>query len=229
MDKRSQVFSWIFHSNGYRKLLVSLIFALACSAALLPFHLSLITRIMAGWDVFALAMTGMMWFLFCTTTAAEQKRIVKKQDDNISTIFAIVLTAVCISFSGALLLIFNNDKPSFDNSVSTIVTLIAIGLSWILFHTIFTVRYAHLYHDDTIIKHENGSGGINFPNPDAPDYIDFAYFSFVIGMTFQVSDVTISSKTIRRFVLLHSLISFVFNTIIVALVVNIIAGSKIHG
>ncbi|MEL1242680.1 DUF1345 domain-containing protein [Flavobacterium sp. DGU11] len=227
--KRSKVSNWVFHSNGYQKLVTALVLALVCSGGLLPVQLSIMTRIMAGWDVFAISMTGMMWFLFCTTTAGEQKKIVKKQDDNISTIFAIILTAVCISFSGALLLIFNNDTPSFDKGVATIVTLIAICSSWALFHTIFTVRYAHLYHDDTIIKNGDGSGGINFPNPDAPDYIDFAYFSFVIGMTFQVSDVTISSKTIRRYVLMHSIISFIFNTIIVALAVNIIAGTRIHG
>lgn len=67
-------------------------------------------------------------------------------------------------------------------------------------------------------------GGISFPSKEAPDYVDFAYFSFVIGMTFQVSDVQVESRLIRRFVLMHSLISFVFNTIIVALTINTIAG-----
>jgi uncharacterized membrane protein len=67
-------------------------------------------------------------------------------------------------------------------------------------------------------------GGLDFLNEKRPDYLDFAYFSFVIGMTFQVSDVTVSSSRIRRLVLLHGLISFLFNTIIVALSINIIAG-----
>jgi uncharacterized membrane protein len=75
----------------------------------------------------------------------------------------------------------------------------------------FTIRYAHLYHDHNQLKTGSNVGGIKFPCKEEPDYIDFAYFSFVIGMTFQVSDVQVSSKVIRRFVLLHSLISFAFN------------------
>lgn len=105
-----------------------------------------------------------------------------------------------------------------------IITLSPVLLSWILLHTIFTIRYAHLYHDPNSLSTGSNVGGISFPSRKAPDYIDFAYFSFVIGMTFQGSDVQVDSRVIRRFVLLHSLISFVFNTIILALTINTIAG-----
>jgi len=81
-----------------------------------------------------------------------------------------------------------------------------------------------LYHDHNKLHTGSNVGGIDFPGITEPDYLDFAYFSFVIGMTFQVSDVVVKSKVIRRFVLFHSLISFVFNTIIVALTINGIAG-----
>lgn len=224
MSKKSGLAKWVAKTSGYQKLLLSLVLAFCCTMALLPLHVSKLTLTIFGWDVFAIAMISMMWLLFFTTTADEQKQIVKKQDDDIRVIFAIVLISVCVSFVGTLLLIFNTDAPAFDKHFRTVVTLIAISTSWTLLHTIFTIRYAHLYHDATIVKASNGSCGIDFPNPEPPDYIDFAYFSFVIGMTFQVSDVTISSKTIRRYVLLHSIISFVFNTIIVAMTVNIIAG-----
>ena len=90
----------------------------------------------------------------------------------------------------------------------------------------FTIRYAHLYHDHNKLGTGSSIGGLEFPMDEDPDYLDFAYFSFVIGMTFQVSDISVSSQTIRRFVLMHSLISFVFNTIIVALTINILAGLK---
>lgn len=225
MRKKSALSRWIAKTSGYHKLFISLTLSLCVTLALLPLHVSNVTRILISWDSFAMTMSGLMWWLFFTTDAEEQKEIVQRQDDDIAVIFSLVLVSVCISFIGALLLTFNNNNGALDKNLRTVATIAAIGLSWVLLHTIFTVRYAHLYHDDSIVKTEDKTGGIDFPNPEAPDYIDFAYFSFVIGMTFQVSDVTISSKTIRRYALLHSLISFVFNTIIVALTVNILAGA----
>lgn len=224
MGKKPFLSGWAAKTSGYQKLLISLLLAVCAFVATLPVNVSNVTKIIFSWDVFAIAMIGMMWLLFFTTTAQEQKEIVKKQDDDIKVIFVIVLTSVCISLIGALLLIFSKDGTVFEREIRTIVTLIAIFTSWVLLHTIFTIRYAHLFHVPNMAKTKDSTGGIDFPDSDVPDYIDFAYFSFVIGMTFQVSDVTISSKSVRRYVLLHSLISFIFNTIIVALTVNIIAG-----
>ncbi|MFP9114660.1 DUF1345 domain-containing protein [Flavobacterium sp. RHBU_3] len=226
MRKKSILSRWVAKTSGYHKILLSLLLSLCVTLALLPLHISSISRLIISWDIFAIGISSMMWLLFSTTTADEQKEIVQRQDDDIAVIFAIVLVSVCISFTGALLLTFNNNSSDFDKGLRTVATIAAITSSWVLLHTIFTVRYAHLYHDSSIVKTEDKTGGIDFPNPEPPDYIDFAYFSFVIGMTFQVSDVTISSKTIRRYALMHSLISFVFNTIIVALTVNILAGAN---
>lgn len=222
--KNTKLPTWVTRTSGYQKLFISLFFAICAFAAMHLFDVSKSTRIIICWDVFAIAMITMSWLLFFNTTAEQQHAIVKKQDDDIRVIFAIVLSAVCISLLGTVLLILNNDESILQKDVRTIVTIAAITLSWILLHTIFTIRYAHLYHNHDKPRAGNEGGGIDFPNSEQPDYIDFAYFSFVIGMTFQVSDVTISSKTVRRYVLLHSLISFVYNTIIVALTVNIIAG-----
>ncbi|MXN93039.1 DUF1345 domain-containing protein [Flavobacterium sp. Sd200] len=215
---------WIVRTSGYQKLLISLFCAGVCYAATQLLHISGSTRIILCWDVFAIAMISMSWLLFFNTTAAQQHEIVKRQDDDVRVIFAIVLSSVCISLAGTVLLIVSGAESVFDQDLRTVATLAAVTTSWILLHTIFTIRYAHLYHNFDNIKTGKEGGGIDFPDAAKPDYIDFAYFSFVIGMTFQVSDVTISSKTVRRFVLLHSLISFVFNTIIVALTVNVIAG-----
>ena len=96
-------------------------------------------------------------------------------------------------------------------------------MSWGLVHTTFSIRYAHLYYGNSSSKDVKGHG-LDFPGDVDPDFIDFAYFSFVIGMTFQVSDVEISSRRIRRLTLVHSLISFIFNTVIVALTINALAG-----
>ena len=97
--------------------------------------------------------------------------------------------------------------------------------SWALVHTVFTLRYAHLYYLGSTEKADGDPcGGLDFPAEKTPDYMDFTYFSFVIGMTFQVSDVQITSRRIRRLALVHGLVSFAFNTVILALSINIISG-----
>jgi uncharacterized membrane protein len=96
--------------------------------------------------------------------------------------------------------------------------------SWVLIHTGFTLRYAHIFYGDHKTKPNTHAGGLNFPGDTMPDYLDFAYFSFVLGMTFQVSDIQITSKRFRRLALLHGLISFSFDTTMIALTINILAG-----
>jgi uncharacterized membrane protein len=96
--------------------------------------------------------------------------------------------------------------------------------SWIMVHSIYTFHYAHMYYNDHKIIPGQDAYGLEFPGDAKPDYIDFAYFSFVIGCTFQVSDVEISSPRIRRVVLLHGLLSFALNTFVIALTINLIAG-----
>lgn len=91
-------------------------------------------------------------------------------------------------------------------------------------HTIYIFHYAHKYYD-TEVKHENKIiGGLEFPGNEEPDYLDFAYFSFGLGCTFQVSDISVTSKKIRRIALIHGLLSFALNTFVVALTINLIAG-----
>jgi len=224
MPEKTKPTTWIARTSGYQKLFISL-FAAGCAfASTYLFNLGNSLRFIISWDAFALSMITLSLLLFFNTTAAQQHEIVKRQDDDIRVIFAIVLSAVCVSLLATLLLILDTKGPAFDKGLETGCTIAAITTSWILLHTLFTIRYAHLYHSYHGLDKKDENGGIDFPGGEAPDYVDFAYFSFIIGMTFQVSDVTITSKTVRRFVLLHSLISFVFNTIIVALTVNIIAG-----
>jgi len=107
-----------------------------------------------------------------------------------------------------------------------IIAISGILLSWGMVHTTFCFHYAHMYYDDARNNSEKHAAGLDFPSEEHPDYLDFAYFSFVIGMTFQVSDVEITAKKIRRVALLHGLISFLLNTFVVALTINLIAGLK---
>jgi uncharacterized membrane protein len=102
--------------------------------------------------------------------------------------------------------------------------IVAVISSWVLTHTGYTLRYAHLYYRDDA----EGEGGLLFPSATTPApppaYIDFAYFAFTVGMCFQVSDVTVCSRQIRRAVMVHALLSFAYNTVILAVAVNLVVG-----
>jgi uncharacterized membrane protein len=93
---------------------------------------------------------------------------------------------------------------------------VSVVFSWLSVHTIFTLKYARLYYGDEV-------GGIEFNEEDGPDYVDFAYLAFTIGMTFQVSDTNLTAKPIRRTALRHALISYLFGAVIIAIVINIVA------
>jgi uncharacterized membrane protein len=93
----------------------------------------------------------------------------------------------------------------------------------LLLHAVFGLRYAHKYYGDSEIDAKKHAGGLKFPDEVRPDYRDFAYFSYVIGMTCQVSDVAVTSREMRRLVLLHGILSFAFNTVILALTINTVS------
>ncbi len=97
------------------------------------------------------------------------------------------------------------------------LAIVSVGLSWTLIHTLFTLRYAYLYFDDT-------PGGVDFNQKEAPNYADFAYLSFTLGMTYQVSDTAIGSSEIRRTAMRHALLSYLFGAVILATVINLVAG-----
>jgi len=99
---------------------------------------------------------------------------------------------------------------------------LALLLSWLFMNTLFALHYAHQFYGDDARSQRRG--GLEFPGCDDPDYWDFVYFAIVVGMTFQVSDVQVTSRTIRRTVLVHGLVAFVFNMVIIALSVNVVAG-----
>jgi uncharacterized membrane protein len=211
-------------NEGVKKLCYSLLPALVAFFVL--FQLTVSERLIIAWDVFSLTLLLFYWIVFFKTDENKLPHIVAKEDDGVEIIFSIVLVAVCVSFLGVILLYQIQVEPSKNKLLQAFISLSAIICSWILLHTIFTTRYADLYFKNHRQREQGDTNeALMFPSPEKPDFLDFAYFSFVIGMTFQVSDVQINSRVIRRFVLLHSLISFAFNTIIVALTINLLLGA----
>ena len=188
---------------------------------------SLSVQIMFIWISFALVNLILFWITIITASSQEIKRIAKVQDSSRMLIFFVVLIASVISLVAIILLLRVLPKESEAGYYAHIIlTLASVICSWLLIHTIFTYRYSHLFYSSKSESglQKKGTEGLRFPSDPEPDYLDFAYFSFVIGMTFQVSDVQITSNQIRRLALLHGVLSFGYNTAIVALSINIISG-----
>jgi uncharacterized membrane protein len=220
-QKKSTLFS---RTSANYKLLFSVVAAIGVFLLLSLSSLHLLTSLMISWDAFNLVLIIMSWITFLKTSSQQLSALASNQDETLPASFIIVLISLCFSFFGTIVLLMYRNSVLIDKELHTVVSLVGVGLSWVLLHTMFTLRYAHLYF--ILDEQDQPVGGIDFPKETNPDYIDFAYFSFTIGMTFQVSDATTSSQRIRRFVLMHSLIAFVFNTLIVALTINTIASLK---
>jgi uncharacterized membrane protein len=183
-----------------------------------------LTKIMLVWDVFALTFIISDWVVLLKRSPSQIRQFASKEDGSLIYIFVLIVLASFASMFTVLLLILSKDLSRFAELRYIITAVGGMVLSWILVHTIFCFHYAHMYYDNDENDKKRYAGGLEFPSDTVPDYLDFAYFSFVIGMTWQVSDVQITSKRIRRIVLMHALLSFVYNTVILALSINIISG-----
>lgn len=209
--------------NSIQKLLICLAIAVAVYFIVEIKDIDVLTHIMIGWDVFSVCMIVMTWITFFITTAKQIRIQSKVQDPNRSIIFIIILISTLASFLTVLLLVLTKKDGESGAAWRMPIAVAGMLFSWILIHTTFTLRYAHIFYGDHKSKPNTHAGGLDFPGDSLPDYLDFAYFSFVLGMTFQVSDVQISSKRFRRLALLHGLISFIFDTTLLALTINILA------
>jgi uncharacterized membrane protein len=180
-----------------------------------------------AWICFAGSSLFFSWVTMFVQHPKQTARIAREQDESWLAVFLIVVSAAFISLFAVLVLL--NNQPTSGKiglSLHIVLSLIAITLSWLLIHSVFAIRYAHLYYDrcQNALTENEFAGGLVFPGNELPDFLDFAYFSFVLAMTFQTADVNISSRRIRRLALVHGLLSFVYNTTIIALIINIISG-----
>jgi uncharacterized membrane protein len=184
----------------------------------LPGSLRLVTRMLIGWDIFVAFYLVLAFAMMFRSDMAHIRRNAVMQDDGR---FLILLVTALGAFASIAAIVFelgasHRSAPELALATGT------IALSWATVHTTFALHYAHDYYRAAKPR------GLQFPSGDQhddADYWDFVYFSFVIGMTAQVSDVGITDKTIRRTATVHGVISFVFNTALVALMVNIAASA----
>jgi uncharacterized membrane protein len=189
-----------------------------------PSGLSGTTRFVASYDAGALVLLAVMWLTTLKPDSARTQRRSALEDPGRNIVLGIVLLSVLAGFASAIVILGRGASvPTPEKNMALGFGIAAVLLGWLLIHSIFIFRYAHLfYYDDD----DDGSAqrGLIFPGTAQPDDYDFAYFSFVIGMTFQVSDVQIIDRGVRRVVLFHALIAFAYNTAILALVVNLGSG-----
>ena len=184
----------------------------------LPGALRLVPRLLISWDIFVAAYLVLAYIMMFRCGLAHIRRNAVLQDDGR---FLIPLLTALGAFA-SLAAIVSELGEAHRNPPQLIFVTLTIALSWAAVHTAFALHYAHDYYRGA------KPGGLQFPSGDQhdhADYWDFVYFSFVIGMTAQVSDVGITDKTIRRTATVHGIISFGFNTSLVALMVNIAASA----
>lgn len=218
--------NWVSQLTAIKRLLFCFGLAVICFIIFFFNGIEIITAAMIGWDIFSLLMVSFCWLTFFTTTSEETCVLASREDESRTIIFIIVIVSLLISLFSIIILMKNTNEHLIRQGLHEPVSLLGVGLSWLLLHSIFTLHYTHLFYGDNRTLKDATIGGLNFPGEDTPDYLDFAYFAFVIGMTFQVSDINITARNIRRLALLHGIISFLFNTIIVALTISIITNLK---
>jgi len=175
----------------------------------------------AAYDVAAIVLLAYDWTFGLRNNATHTIRRAAEADPGRNLLAGIVLVSVIAGLASAVSILGRGpDVPASDHSIAVAVGIAAVALGWFLIHTMYTFRYAHLYYYDS---DQDGSAqrGLTFPGTADPDDYDFAYFAFVVGMTFQVSDVQITDPGVRSVVLLHGILSFGYNTAILALVVNL--------
>lgn len=209
--------------NTLPRILISLIVA-GCVYVFLPSSTFLLSRLIMSWDAGVMCLLVSIGKMIIRATPEKMRLNAQILDENRLTILILFVAAACASLMAiAYILKHSQGLPEWQLTLHIVLAIATIIVSWVLIHTSFAIHYAHLYYKN--ITPDN-LAGLDFPQEPLPDYWDFLYFSFIIGMTCQVSDVTISTRPMRRLALFHGILTFFFNTVIVALSVNIIAGLK---
>lgn len=182
------------------------------AALLLPFA----DAALVAWAVACVAYMTWVWLTIWPLSPAETARHASFEDPSRATADVIMLTAAAASLLAVGFVLANAASRAGGDTREIGLGVASVGLSWAMLHTTFTLRYARTYHD-------GDDGGVDFNQTIPPRYSDFAYLAFTIGMTFQVSDTTLTTTEMRRDALRHAVLSFVFATGILATAVNLVA------
>lgn len=187
------------------------------AAAVLPASFNGITRVLVGWDLGVLFYLAAAAVMMARSGVAAIRKRASDEDEGAFALLVLTVAAAMASLGAIFAELATLERTDAHYGLYVALAIVTVVLSWAFIHTIFALHYAHDFYGG---RREEG---LRFPGDQQPDYWDFIYFSFVIGMTFQVSDVAVTHKSIRRMVVTHGALSFFFTTAIVALTVNIAA------
>jgi uncharacterized membrane protein len=213
--------AWIVRFGATQRLALALALALGAFLAQ-PDVISWHTRAIASWDLGTIVYLALAWRLIARADAAETRDHALSQDQSSYLIFLFVVGASCASIvaigfvAGTI-----RELAPWPRTWHLALTVAALMSSWLLIQTVFAFHYARRYYDG-YGRNSAEPAELLFPGKREPDYLDFAYYSFVIGMTSQVSDVAVTSRRMRRLTLIHAFLAFVFNIAVLALSINII-------
>lgn len=174
--------------------------------------------LVAGW--IAAALTYIIWvWMRVGKLDPEATRVHATREDPSRALadFLLVLASIASLAIVALVLVKAASIVGAERGILAALAIVSVAVSWILIHTLFTLRYAYLYYDSS-------EGGVDFNQEEDPGYSDFAYLSFTLGMTYQVSDTALKTPEFRLTVLRHTLLSYLFGAVILATVINLVAG-----
>jgi uncharacterized membrane protein len=204
------------HASAGMRVTVALVTGAVIGVVASPFTFPS-ASILIGWDVaVAVYLTwtwGALWRLDPGLTA----RLAKREDPSVVVAeFLLIGAGIAALAAVAFALVKAGQAAGGTKTYLISLGLFSVVLSWALVHTVFMLRYARAYYSEP-------PGGIEFNEPEPPTYMEFAYYAFTIGMTFQVSDTNITAKAVRRITLRHSLISYLYGAVLLGLVINVVA------
>jgi uncharacterized membrane protein len=203
----------------HAKLVIAIIVGIAVATVTGLLELRWGSRVLTGWNVGVAVYLVLTLLMMWHADVARIRRRASEADEGAAFILFLSIVATFASLV-AVVFALGGAKQGPHGALYVLLAFITILLSWAFVHTIFSFHYAHEYYGE---RSDGIIGGLQFPGDHTPDYRDFLYFSLVIGMTSQVSDVAITSKVIRRMASIHGVLSFFFNLVVLALTVNLVA------
>jgi uncharacterized membrane protein len=176
------------------------------------------TAPLIGWDVLAVVFAGWTWRVVWSLDAATTQAHAQEENPSRDLADALLIGAALASLVAVGVVLFGaSHAPGDGRYWEAALAVFSVFVSWTVVHTVFTLKYARLFYTGV-------PGGIDFNEPDPPQYSDFAYLAFTIGMTFQVSDTELQTKEIRRMALRHAWLSFPLGAVIIATSINLVSG-----
>ena len=201
-------------------------------------------RLVASWDAFALTSLSAIWLTIFRIEPKHIRHVARTEDPSRALSLILVLFGAGAALLAVVVLLQSTTTMQKDvKALAIVLAVSAVALAWFLIHTVFTLRYAHIYHGtDEATENaatstskeptkgataqqsdDEAAGGLDFPDDaECPEYLDFAYFAFTIGMTAQTADIAVTSQKMRRNVLAHAILAFAFNTAVVALSIGVL-------